>query len=65
MALPNSEPDDSTTLALQIEGTNAQRVIVHRAGWRVVFYTDIDPPTGVWRDMDDAVAYIVTARRAA
>jgi hypothetical protein len=54
----------TSVLSVEIADGRARVVIIHRAGWKLTFFTDVDPPTGVLRDIEDNVRWI-TSRRAA
>ncbi|HVC03838.1 MAG TPA: hypothetical protein VND88_04110 [Candidatus Acidoferrales bacterium] len=60
----NNDHDDKTqfssVLSMEIADGRAQVVIIHRAGWKLTFFTDIEPPTGVWRDIEDVSRWIAS-----
>lgn len=60
----NHQANDSSTLAMGLADCRAQVVVIRRAGWKVTFYTDPNPATGVMRDINETVRWI-TSRRAA
>jgi hypothetical protein len=38
----------------------AQVVVVRGNGWKITCFTDVDPPTGLWRDIEDNARWIAS-----
>jgi hypothetical protein len=53
----------TSVLSMEIADGLARVVIIHRAGWKFTFFTDVDPATGVLRDIEDTVQAIVATSR--
>lgn len=62
---PDHDDKAKCTSVLSMEiADRARVVIVHRAGWRLTFYTDIDPANGVLRDIEEVVQRVISRRAA-
>ena len=49
-----------TSLWMEIPDTRAQVCVSRGNGWTVTLFTDVDPPTGALRDVEDNVRWILS-----